>query len=160
MNALVVYSSQSGNTRKLARAIGDTLPAGTRICAVDEAPDPGDYDFVALGFWLQAGKPDPKSSTYLERLKSHKNLFLYATHGARPGSDHAEKAMQQARSLADGANVSGTFSCFGEVNPKVIQKAKSKPQPPVWLDDAPDATGHPNAADLENLSAALQTALK
>lgn len=160
MKALVVYSSQTGNTKKLAEAVCEHLPAGAIMCSVDEAPDPSDYDFVALGFWLQAGKPDPQSTGYLERLKGHKNLFLFATHGARPGSNHAMNAMNHARAVASGATVVGVFSCFGAVNPKVLEKVKAKPQPPEWLDDATDAVGHPDSADLDRLRASLDAALQ
>jgi flavodoxin len=160
MKALVVYSSQTGNTKKLAETACESLPDGAVMCSVDDAPDPADYDFVALGFWLQAGKPDPKSAGYLERLKGHTNLFLFATHGARPGSEHAEKAMSLAKSLAVGATVAGTFSCFGAVNPNVLEKVKAKPQPPVWIGDAADAVNHPNADDLDRLRASLNAALK
>lgn len=160
MKALVVYSSQTGNTKKLAETVCEALPAGTHMCMIEDAPDPSDYDLVALGFWLQAGKPDTKASGYLERLKGHKNVFLFATHGARPGSDHANNAMTHAQSLAEGATVAGAFSCYGEVNPKVLEKAKTKPQPPVWLEDAAEAVGHPNASDLDNLRTALRAELK
>jgi flavodoxin len=160
MKALVVYSSQSGNTKKLAVTVCEALPAGTQMCAVDEAPDPTAYDFVALGVWLQGGKPDPKSASYLARLKGRPNVFLFATHGARPGSDHAKVAMAHAQSLAEGATVAGSFSCYGEVNPKVLEKVKAKPQPPVWLDDADEAVGHPNSSDLDHLRRALKAVLK
>jgi flavodoxin len=131
MKSLVVFSSQTGNTKKLAEAVCESLPDTARLVSVDEAPDPSDYDFVALGFWLQAGKPDPKSAGYLERLKGHTKVFLFATHGADPNSEHAQNAMTYAQSLAEGATVAGTFSCFGQVNPKVLEKIKAKPQPPV-----------------------------
>ena len=127
----VVYSSQTGNTKKLAETVCEALPAGTQMYAVDEAPDPTAYDFLALGFWLQGGKPDPKSANYLARLKGHPNVFLFATHGAHPGSVHATSAMAHAQALAEGATVAGSFSCYGEVNPKVLEKVKAKPQPPV-----------------------------
>ncbi len=65
MKAIVVYSSQTGNTKKLAETVCKGLPTGTQMCMVDDAPDPTDYDLVALGFWIQAGKPDPKSASYL-----------------------------------------------------------------------------------------------
>ena len=155
MKSLVVYSSQTGNTRKLAEALCQALPPGTLLSNVDEAPDPGDFDFVAVGFWLQAGKPDPKSQAYLEKVKGHTRLFLFATHGANPDSEHANNAMAAARAIVDGATVAGCFSCYGEVNPKVLEKVKAKPQPPAWLDDAPNAVGHPNASDLENLNNTL-----
>jgi flavodoxin len=159
MKSLVVYSSQSGNTKKLAETICEALPAGTQMCTVDAAPDPVDFDFVALGFWLQAGKPDPKSAGYLQRLKGHENVFLFATHGANPASSHAKSAMAQAQSLAEGAKIAGSFNCFGEVNPKLLEKIKAKPQPPVWLDDAADAVGHPNRDDLNSLQKALDAVL-
>jgi flavodoxin len=151
MKSLVVYSSQSGNTRKLAEAVFDALPGEKALYPVDEAPDPSDYGFIAVGFWLMGGKPDPKSSEYLGKI-GEKPLFLFATHGAGTGSDHAIHAMELAKSLASESDIRGTYSCQGEVNPKVIEKASKKPEPPVWLADAPDADGHPNDADIEVLN--------
>ena len=39
MKALVVYASQTGNTKNLAETVCTALPAGTLLCTVDEAPD-------------------------------------------------------------------------------------------------------------------------
>ncbi len=159
MKSLIVYSSQSGNTKMLAQAVYESLTGPKEMFAVAEAPDPAGYDFVALGFWLQAGQPDPKSTEYLGKV-GKKTFFLFATHGAAAGSDHARNAIDHARSLASEADVLGTYSCQGEVNPKVLEKAKSKPEPPVWIADAPSAVGHPDEADIEVLKhqiAQLQT---
>ena len=155
MKSIVVYSTQSDNTKKLAYALYDALPGDKEICYVDDAPDPGDYDLVAVGFWLMSGKPDPKSAAYLERIAAGQKTVLFATHGAAKGSDHARQAMQAAREIASAANVIGTYSCQGQVNPKVLAKAKAKPQRPVWLDDAAAAVGHPDAGDLAELKAAV-----
>ena len=102
MKSLIVYSSQSGNTQKLAQAVYETLTGEKEMYTVSEAPDPAGYDFVALGFWLKTGKPDPKSTEYIGKI-GKKPLFLFATHGAAAGSDHALKAMNHARSLAPGS---------------------------------------------------------
>jgi flavodoxin len=158
MKSLIVYSSQTGNTRKLADAVFEALPGEKAIYQVDEAPDPSDYDFIALGFWLMSGKPDPKSTKYLGKIWK-KPLFLFATHGAGAGSDHAVKGMEMAKSLALESDIQGTYSCQGEVNPKILEKASQKPQPPVWLADAPDANGHPNQADIEALNYQLSELL-
>ncbi len=128
----------------------ESLTGPKDIYAVSEAPDPAGYDFIALGFWLQGGKPDPKSAEYLAKI-GKKPLFLFATHGAAAGSDHARNAMEYAGSLASDAEIIGTYSCQGEVNPKVLEKVKSKPDPPIWLADAPNAVGHPDEADIEVL---------
>ena len=151
MKSLVVYSSQTGNTRKLAEAVFEILTGDKALYPVDEAPDPSGYGFIAVGFWLMGGKPDPKSSEYLGKI-GKKPLFLFATHGAGAGSDHAIHGMELAKSLAPESDIRGTYSCQGEVNPNILEKASKKPEPPVWLADAPDADGHPNDTDIEALN--------
>jgi hypothetical protein len=86
-------------------------------------------------------------------------VFLFATHGAAKGSDHARGAMEYAVSLVNGANVIGTYSCQGEVNPKVLEKIKQKDSPPPWLHEADDAVNHPDDTDIAELIAALKKAL-
>jgi flavodoxin I len=151
MKSLIVYSTQTGNTKKLAHTIHETLPDEKEISFVGDAPDPGEYNFVAVGFWLMGGKPDPKAAAYLEKLKEDQVVFLFATHGAAKGSAHAAQGMQLARDIVSGASVVGSYSCQGEVNPKVLAKVKAKPQPPVWLADTATAAGHPDEKDLAEL---------
>lgn len=157
MKSLVVYSTQTDNTKKLAQAIYDSLSEEKEISFVGDAPDPVDYDFITVGFWLMAGKPDPKAVAYLEKMRAGQKIFLFATHGAAKGSAHASQAMQIAKEIVKKADVLGTYSCQGEVNPNVMAKAKSKPQPPVWLEDAATAVGHPDEGDLEELKNIIAT---
>ena len=53
MKLLVVYSSKTGNTKKVAMAIGETL--GVEPVAVTENPSPEDYDAIVAGFWVDKG---------------------------------------------------------------------------------------------------------
>ncbi len=155
MKSLIVYSSQSKNTKKLADAIYEGLEGEVDIFPVDEAPSTDGYDLTAVGFWLMAGKPDPKSSEYLSKLDKNDRLFLFATHGAKAGSDHVKNAVGHAVGLTDGATLAGVFTCQGEVNPKVLEKVKQKPEPPVWIGDADQAVVHPNEDDLSALKQTL-----
>jgi hypothetical protein len=67
--------------------------------------------------------------------------------------------MDHAKSLAPSAEIAGTFSCQGEVDPAFLEKAlKMDPQPP-WIGDAPAAAGHPDGADLDRLADALKAVL-
>lgn len=151
MKSLVVYSSQTGNTRRLAQAVFDVFPGEKELCSVDEAPDPSAYDWVAVGFWFKSGKPDPLAADYLAKI-GKQSLFLFATHGAATGSKHAVQGMEFAKSLASESDVQGTYSCQGEVDPRIVEKARSKkPEPPVWVADAPAAKGHPNDVDIQSL---------
>lgn len=150
MKAIVAYSSRTGNTERLARTAQDVLGAGTLLTPVDSAPDPGDAELVAVGFWLKAGEPDPGAAAYLQKVGRRK-LFLFATHGAAVDSDHARNALNVARSLAGSARIVGTFSCQGEVEPGFLEKAMAKTPRPPWVDAAVHAVGHPNTADLDRL---------
>ncbi len=149
MKSLVVYSSESGNTRKLAEAVYEFLSGDKEIATVADAPDPAGYGFVAVGFWLKAGQPDPDSQAFLARLKEGQEVYLFASHGAAVGSVHAENGMKKARELAAKAHVRAVFSCPGEVDAKIIETAAQKNPLPPWLADAPAAKGHPDANDLK-----------
>jgi len=158
MKTLIVYSSKSGNTKKLAQAVSGFLHGTNTIQSVEEKPDPTGYDLVVVGFWLQAGKADPMASEYLSGLTASK-VFLFATHGAAVGSPHAEKGIQSAKDLAAPCTIAGTFSCQGEVKPEFLTKVQKKDPPPPWIQDAPAAMGHPNAADIENLKKAIEAVI-
>ncbi|RLA50653.1 MAG: flavodoxin family protein [Gammaproteobacteria bacterium] len=158
MKTLIVYSSKSGNTRKLAEAVSSLSPGKSDIKSVQENPDPKGYDLVVLGFWLQAGKADPRSSEYLEKLENVK-LFLFATHGAGADSDHAQNAMKAAKALATSCEVVGTFNCQGEAKAEVLAKAQENNPLPPWVKDAAGAVGHPDSKDIDNLQKALAAAI-
>lgn len=73
MKALVVYSSRTGNTRKIAEAIAAVLP-GCEIHPVESAPAPEGYDLVAVGYWVDKGMPDAQAKAYLETVRDAKWL--------------------------------------------------------------------------------------
>ncbi len=150
MKSLIVYSSKSGNTKVLAETLRDILPGENTFTTVDENPDTHGYDLICVGFWFQAGKPDPQSATFLSTCVPGK-VFLFATHGATNNSDHAANGMAIAKTLATSSEVVGFFHCQGEVNPKLIEKAKTMNPPPPWINDAPLANGHPDTNDIDSL---------
>ncbi len=156
MKSLVVYSSKSGNTKKLAEALYNHLSGDKELCAIGDAPDPAGYNFVALGFWLQGGQPDPDSQAYLAKMEEGQDLYLFATHGAAAGSPHAQNAMNSAKSIAAKAHVIATFSCPGQVSEKVLEMAAKKDPQPPWLADAPAAVGHPDEKDVKNVVRMLE----
>ncbi len=151
MKSLIVYSSKSGNTKKLAEALFDHLSGEKELCATADAPDPAGYNFVAVGFWLQGGQPDPDSQTFLAKMEEGQDLYLFATHGAAVGSAHAENAMKGAKDIAKKAHIVATYSCPGQVAEKVLEIASKKDPQPPWLADAPAAAGHPDETDVKNV---------
>lgn len=150
MKALVVYSSKSGNTKKLADAFFGALQCEKNLVAIADNPNPADYDFVAVGFWVQGGEPDPATQKFLPKI-GEKEVFLFATHGAAKHSDNAKNAMNKAKELAAPARICATYNCPGEVNEKVLEAAAKKDPQPPWLKDAPAAKGHPDQEDIREL---------
>ncbi len=153
MKSLIVYSSQSGNTKKLAEAIYDTLADEKTIFPVAEAPGIEGYDFIAVGFWLLGGKPDTAACEYLTKVHkdSGAKIFLFATHGAKADSDHVKNAFQHAKNLVPGFQIIGTYSCQGQLSEKIIEKLKTKPVPPPWYTGPSACLGHPDDMDLRAL---------
>ena len=156
MKCLVVYSSKSGNTQKVAKAVYDNISEDKEIFAMADAPDPEGYDFVAVGFWLMAGQPDPDSQAYLAKITEGQDVFLFATHGAAVGSPHANSGMDSAVAMAAKGHVIATFSCAGQVSEKVLEMAAKKDPQPPWLADAPAAVGHPNDLDMKYVSRLME----
>lgn len=58
MKTLVVYSSRTGNTEKLARAIAGALGPDCTLSRAEDAPPPEKFDFIAFGFGVYRGWPD------------------------------------------------------------------------------------------------------
>jgi flavodoxin len=46
MKTLIVYSSMTGNTKKLAEAIASRLGGEKALCPIDEAPEPQGYELI------------------------------------------------------------------------------------------------------------------
>jgi flavodoxin len=150
MKALVVYSSQTGNTRKLADALYGALQCEKVIMPLSDNPDPADYDFIAVGFWLKGGEPESATKEFLSKI-GKKEVFLFATHGSAKDSAHAQNAMKKAKDLLAEARVVGTYSCQGEVAQDVMEAAAAKDPQPPWFADAATAKGHPDDEDVRQL---------
>jgi Flavodoxins len=127
MKMAVVYSSKTGNTKKVAEAILDVMPQGTDIFPVTEAPSPDDYDFMALGFWVDKGQPDKAMEKYMATVRGP-SLGLFGTLGAWPDSEHARDSMEKAKAMVDGNEVLGTFICQGKVDPKLLAAMAKMPE--------------------------------
>ncbi len=162
MKSLIVHSSKTGNTKKLAKWIYDGLSGRTVLKTTADDPDPSGYDLIAVGFWFQGGKPDTQCTAFLKKVNGLKNqkVFLFATHGAATGSPQVEKGMALAKEMVSNCEVVGVFSCQGEVNPDVLAKAQAKDPPPEWIADASSAAGHPAGDDMNMLLKVLGDAIR
>ncbi|MDR1239795.1 MAG: flavodoxin family protein [Treponema sp.] len=174
-NGLIVYSSKTGNTRKLAEGIRQGLAeafAGTdeapelRIAAVEENPDPAEADWVLAGFWADRGTADAKAQQYLKSLEGRK-IGLFGTLGAYPDSEHARDIGARVRELAAEKNiVLGCFLCQGKIDPALTERFKNLPpgNPHAMTEERMErhreAAKHPDENDLRAAAAACLAMIK
>ncbi len=169
MKSAVVYSTLTGNTRKVAEAVLKSMPEGTEIHDVASAPDPNGYDFIAMGFWVDKGHPDDKAMAYMKRIEG-KKAFTFFTLGAKPASAHAYRCAYLAHTYyGSGTEEIGSFFCQGAIDPKLIEAMRKMPAggphsaTPETEARWAEAAKHPDAADLaaaeEAAKAARQIAL-
>ena len=80
MSYAIVYSSRTGNTELLARAIQSALPA--EDCLYFGGPDAAALaaDRLYVGFWTDKGSCDEALAAFLATVE-HKEVFLFGTAG-------------------------------------------------------------------------------
>ncbi|MCG9969437.1 flavodoxin family protein [Pelotomaculum terephthalicicum JT] len=154
MKVLLTYSSRTGNTEKVAKAIQEVVPADTAFSQISGAPPPEEFDMVVVGFWIDKGKPNQEALDYLSTLKNKKTAF-FCTMGAHPDSPHGQKYIKEARTLFQENQLVGEFACQGKIDEKLIETFKAFPpgHPHALTEESMKrfeiASNHPDEADLD-----------
>jgi flavodoxin len=161
---LVVYSSLTGNTRRVAEAVYECLPAPKEIYPVEAAPDPDGYDFIALGFWLDKGTADERTRRYIQKIND-KYVGVFGTSGVYPHSEHAREAVRRVEKLLSANRVLGSVMCQGRVDEAFAEKMDhiapaSRDVSPRDRNPLEEAKSHPDPADLKNVRTAFRAMLK
>lgn len=153
MKAAVVYSTLTGNTKKIAEAVQAGLGEGAELFDVKSAPDVSAYDLVAVGFWVDRGHPDQKAMDFMKSVTG-KKVFSFFTLGAKPASAHAYKcAYTAADYYGAGCEQVGVWFCQGAIDPKLIERMRQMPaggphtSSPETEARWAAAASHPDAAD-------------
>ncbi len=119
MKPVVVYSTRSGNTRKVAEAIASELNCPClRITSDSSAVNINNYDIVFIGTGIYKGQPHHDLLSYLQtmRLNSKKQFALIMTCFGW-GRNIAEKNVIDTIEGALDANgqrmLNNHYTCFG-----------------------------------------------
>lgn len=153
---LIVYSSRTGNTEKVARAVHAGIGGESDLFDVEHAPSPEIYTWILIGFWVNRGTADEDTLAYLSRIEN-KPVGFFATLGAYPDSKHAADVVNRFGSLVRERNtLLGSFICQGRVDPRLTEKFKSYPpdhphaMTPERIKRHRDAASHPDESDLRD----------
>lgn len=154
----IVFSSLTGNTKKLADTIYAVLPKAN--CDYFGAPEEeGLYsEMLYIGFWTDKGNADKYTLTLLSTLRN-KKLFLFGTAGFGGSEAYFRKILDHVKQSIDSSNtVVGEYMCQGKMPPSVRErymKMKAQPEHPANIDalieNFDQALSHPDENDLEQL---------
>ena len=151
MKSLVVYSSKSGNTKRVAEAVARGLGEDTVLATPADAPDYRDFDFVAVGFWIEKERPNFEVQKYLRRLKG-KKVGVFFTLGADLASDHAQICLENVKPFFEENEVLGYFMCQGKIDPARVKWVRQMPPSEMLSTEHPAhwdrAALHPDEDDL------------
>lgn len=168
MRYMVVYDSQTGNTRKLAQAIVEVLSA-YEVESI-RADNPAAVEYLAqaeriyAGFWTDKGDCTVQMAELLSHL-SGQDVFLFGTAGF--GSDQAYFDAVLARvalHLSEKTRLLGGYMCQGHMLPSVKERyqriARDQPEQADHMkrliDNFDQAQGHPTPNDLRQLQLQVQ----
>jgi flavodoxin len=119
MKSIVVYSTRSGNTRKVAEGIASELNCPClRISSDSLTVSINDYDTVFIGTGIYKGQPHQDLLSYLQsmRLNGKKQFALFMTCFGW-GKNMAEKnVIDTLRGVLDANGqrmLNNHYSCFG-----------------------------------------------
>ena len=162
---LVVYSSQTGNTQKIAEAIFAVLPEGSEIYHIDQAPSADGYENIVVGFWTIRGGADDKAVEYLKKM-TNSRVFLFGTMFSNDITGYGQGVLGRAAAvLNENCTVIGKFICQGKLSDEHVEKMKQRPAghahapTPERMQKVLDASTHPDEQDCLNAQAAIKAVL-
>ena len=162
MRYAVVYSSKTGNTKRLAETVRAAL--GEAECVYFGPPDPKALETRRLyvGFWTDKGTCDADTAAFLSHTAGHR-VFLFGTAGFGGSDAYFTKILDTVRAqLPEGAEEAGGWMCQGRMPHAVRQRYEAMEETPrraAMLENFDQALSHPDAEDLRRLQETVLTAL-
>ncbi len=130
MKNLIVYSSNTGNTKKLATEIYNNVPNQDEwvIEDVKNKPDVSGYDVVLLGGWAESGNLDKASLKFFSEMdKTNKKIGLFITMGSRTSTEHGKFCEKNLSDLLNGLDSLGIQLVQGKISEGLMSKLENMP---------------------------------
>lgn len=157
MTYAIVFSSATGNTRKVAEAIRGVLPA--QDCLYFGGPDPAalNAELLFLGSWADKGTCTDEMAAFIKTLPA-KKVALFGTAGFGGAPAYFAMILDRVAALLPAAcTVEGRFMCQGHMQSgvraryeKMLAGSPGDPKLQGFLDNFDKAATHPDETDLKN----------
>lgn len=126
MKVAVIYSSLTGNTKKLAEGVFNNIPDDyEKVLYTDkDSYDISDCDVVIPTFWVDRSNANKSMKEVISSLKN-KKVFLLGTMGFFPDSQHGIDCINNASRLVDSScSILGYFLCNGKIDIKLLENVQ------------------------------------
>lgn len=165
MKTVIVYSSKTGNTRKVADAIHEVVEGSEIKCCKENLEK--EYDLYILGGWIDRATFDSGMLKFVENIKDQKVAYFF-TLGAEPDSKHAQDCRDNIEKLLleNRNEILGNFCCQGAIDPKLIDWMLKLPSDHHMAPNEARknrwkvAASHPDQEDLERAKEVFENIVK
>lgn len=167
LDYLVLYQSETGNTRKVAATIFSHLPGNSKdlIDITTDKPLP-EARIYFIGYCVHQGTCSIHISNFLESL-SGKQIALFGTCGAGEDSAYYSRIERSVSAWIENDNLYlGTFLCQGKMPQLIRQKwermkdEKNSTAFNYLLQNFDAALPHPDSLDLEHAKVFVEKMLQ
>lgn len=125
LQAMVVYSSHTGNTQKIATAIFAAIPGDSKDLQRIEEYSGKEAETYFIGFWTDKGNCDEAVGQLLQKMHG-KRVALFGTCGMGNDAVYYDRIMKQVReNLAPDNQYLGMFLCQGKMPMQVRNRYES-----------------------------------
>lgn len=154
LQSMVVYSSRTGNTQKIATRIFAAVPGDSKDMQKLGEYSGKDAELFFVGFWTDKGTCCEEAAEFLESLHG-KRVALFGTCGMGTDDVYFEKVREEVRKRLPDDNIYlGTFMCQGKMPMQVRNRYEmmlSRGENPDWMRammrNFDEAMLHPDRAD-------------
>lgn len=119
----IIYSSVSGNTKKLAMGLFNKL----NLESINEIPYIPKNNSIIIACWIDKGFPDSKTLKIVSEVEN-RDVFIFATLAASPDSKHGEKCIENIKNKFSKSNILGVKLIQGSLSNQMIEYMESLPK--------------------------------
>ncbi len=158
MEYQVIYSSETGNTKKIAKEIFYVLPGMAKdICDLTEGEEPKEANIYFVGSPIHCETCDERVRKVLSTLHG-KQVALFFTCGMRGGESYYARLEQEIkRHLPEDNAYLGSFVCQGKMPMEIRRKCEcmrnqglSEEKAEFFLKNFDEGMLHPDETDLQH----------
>jgi flavodoxin I len=119
---LVLYCTQTGNTREIAKTIFQAIPGYKDLKQFSEISNLDEYDLFFIGFPVYSFGPVRQAKEFIPKYLIGKNIAIFMTMAltAAPTSEQMTElynlTIKNCTTCAEGSDLLGIFDCPGELS--------------------------------------------